>query len=221
LLDDFGKLIRDVEAPLVGPTVFEPSGQLIAGLVVKDIDVKLALVREPRKRKIAGAEITGNRVVGVVGAIAQVKLGVKRVPKEELNNNLTSAKLSSESSEGCLVSGGRKADCQLVPEALGHLFLEALCRLHIDAERVFAGVDDPGEKFFRGALHSYEQPAALAILRRPVVDVLGDIFPSSKVEVSDTEIGAPTLRESSLEEGKKFELDVIYYAGHSQAPRQL
>ncbi len=44
LVDDVGDLLRDVDAPMVGPSVFKPLRELVAGVVVRDVDVQLALL---------------------------------------------------------------------------------------------------------------------------------------------------------------------------------
>ena len=38
-LNDLDKILRDVNAPAVFPTVFKPRGQFAAGVVIYDIDV--------------------------------------------------------------------------------------------------------------------------------------------------------------------------------------
>ena len=44
LINDFGKFIRDVEAPAVSPAILEPVGQLRCGVRIQDIYVKFALM---------------------------------------------------------------------------------------------------------------------------------------------------------------------------------
>ena len=81
LVDDPDELIRNIHAPPVIPAVFEPLGELPAGVVVHDIDVEFSLVAETRQGKVAAPEIADRRVYGV-RAEQQVELGVKRILEE-------------------------------------------------------------------------------------------------------------------------------------------
>ena len=47
-IDDLSKVIRDIHTPVIVPAVFEPSSQLLAGVVIHDIDVQFALVGKSR-----------------------------------------------------------------------------------------------------------------------------------------------------------------------------
>ena len=44
LVDDLDEFLGDVDAKPVVPSILEPSGELVAGVMVKDIDVELALL---------------------------------------------------------------------------------------------------------------------------------------------------------------------------------
>ena len=91
-VDDGGKLFGDVDAPTVVPTLFEPVGELVAGIMVEDVDVQLALTGEAGLGKVAAAQIADNWVDGV-GAVEQVELGMERVGKEELDDELAGLEL--------------------------------------------------------------------------------------------------------------------------------
>ena len=85
IVNDIDKLGRDVVAEVIRPTVLEPAGELLAGIVVEHIDIQLALLREARQRQVAAAEIAHPRTDEVL-ATEQIQLGVKRVAKEELDD---------------------------------------------------------------------------------------------------------------------------------------
>ena len=103
-LDEF---LGDVHAPFVAPAVLEPLFELGGGVVVENVHVKFALVGQTCEREIAGAKKSGDRIIGV-GAVTEVKLGVKRVAEEKFDDNLARLELSREATKaGFVVIGGR------------------------------------------------------------------------------------------------------------------
>ena len=46
VVDDINEFLRDVDAEFVIPTILEPLVQLVAGIMVKDINVEFALLGE-------------------------------------------------------------------------------------------------------------------------------------------------------------------------------
>ena len=69
-LDYLDEFFGDVEAPVIGPAVLEPLGQLGRGVVIQDVHVQLALVRQAGEREIAAAHIAD---AGVVKIVAETK----------------------------------------------------------------------------------------------------------------------------------------------------
>ena len=97
--------------------------ELVAGVVVEDVDVELALRREAGQRQVAAAEEADLRVVRVL-AVEQVELGVQRVPKEQLDAHLAAAELLGEPAQARLVGVGRDAEGELLAELLGETRLQ-------------------------------------------------------------------------------------------------
>jgi len=54
-VDDLDKLLRNIDAEPVIPTVFEPPGKFITGIVVKNIYIEFALLRKSCQSQIAAA----------------------------------------------------------------------------------------------------------------------------------------------------------------------
>src|SRR6185436_21050493 len=52
LVNDLNQLVRDVDAPAVVPSIFKPTGQLVARIVIEHINVKFALMGEARESEI-------------------------------------------------------------------------------------------------------------------------------------------------------------------------
>jgi len=65
LLYDLEQLCCDVEAEPVIPTIFEPGRELIARVVVKDVEVEVALNRESTECQVAATEESVRRVDGI------------------------------------------------------------------------------------------------------------------------------------------------------------
>jgi hypothetical protein len=64
-----------------------PPKQLTAGVVVEHVDIQFTLFGEACERQVAAAQETDSRVVGI-GAMSQVQLGMERMPKEQLDDDL-------------------------------------------------------------------------------------------------------------------------------------
>ena len=77
-VDDVRKFIGDVDTPAVAPAILEPIHQLVAGVVLKYIDIQLALPGESGNGKVAATQKTSDWIVGVL-PVQQVELGVQRV----------------------------------------------------------------------------------------------------------------------------------------------
>ena len=69
------QVVGNVEAPAVVPAILEPAGQLVAGVVVENIDIQLPLVRQAGKRQVAAAD-KADSGVHLVGAEEQIEFGV-------------------------------------------------------------------------------------------------------------------------------------------------
>ena len=89
--------------------------ELGASVVVEDIDVQFALLRQAGKSEIAAPHVAGGGVVGV-GAVQQVELGVQRIANEKLDDELASLDLRLESLQTGLVLVAGGAGGQLLPE---------------------------------------------------------------------------------------------------------
>ena len=97
-LDYFDDFLRDVDAPLVSPTSLKPSGKFFACVVFEDIDVEFALFGETREGEVATSQETDRRIDWVC-AVAEVELGMKGMPEEQLDHDLTVPDLVRESAQ--------------------------------------------------------------------------------------------------------------------------
>ena len=55
---DLYQFLRDVDAESVGPAVLEPLGELVARIVVENVDVEFSLLGQAGERQIAAAEVS-------------------------------------------------------------------------------------------------------------------------------------------------------------------
>ena len=189
LVDDFDELIRNIHAPPVIPAVLEPLGELLAGIVVHDVDVQFALFAETRQGEVAAPEIADRRVYGV-RAEKQVELGVKRVLEEQFDDHFFFFYLSCQSSESRLVLVARSSDGKLFPEFLRESGFKPRRGLvvHLPFFRREAFCD---AQFFLGkALHSDQETAAVTFSSFPFFDMLINRPPAAQVEVPYAEVGA-------------------------------
>ena len=91
-VDDGGKLFGDVNTPAVVPALFEPVGELFAGVIVEDVDVQFALAGEAGLGEVAAAHVADDGIDGI-GAVQQVELGMKRVGEKKLDDYLAGLEL--------------------------------------------------------------------------------------------------------------------------------
>ena len=92
LVYDGGKLFGNVDAPAVVPALFEPAGELVAGVMVEDVYVQFPLFGEAGLGEVAAAQVADDGIDGI-GAVQQVELGMERVGEEEFNDDLAGLEL--------------------------------------------------------------------------------------------------------------------------------
>ena len=109
LVENFDQLVGDLDAPAVVPSVFKPLGEFLARVVVQHVHVQFPLARQPREREVAAAQVSHRRV-DRIGAEQQVKLGVKRMPEKQFDDDLVRLDLLRQSSQTGFVFIGRRAD---------------------------------------------------------------------------------------------------------------
>ena len=85
-LDDRRQLFRNVDAPAIIPAILKPACQLVASVVIHDIDIQFALEREAGKRQVAAADKPHLRI-DWVGSVQQIELGVKLMLEEQLHGH--------------------------------------------------------------------------------------------------------------------------------------
>lgn len=66
---------------MIVPTVLEPSGQLVAGIMVEHVYVQFALLREPREGQVATAEVSDSGIDGIWPE-QQIELGMEWMLEE-------------------------------------------------------------------------------------------------------------------------------------------
>ena len=132
ILDDGDQFVGNIEAPPVVPSVLEPLGQFLAGVVVHYVHVQFALVGQAGKSEIAASKIADGRIDGV-GAEEKVELGVQWVTHEKLYDDLLGLDLSGKPAQAGLIVVGRHPQRQLVPELLRQPLLQAKGSRVVDA----------------------------------------------------------------------------------------
>ena len=111
-IEDFDQFVRDVDAPLIVPTVLEPLLELLAGVLIEHIDVQFPLLRQSGEREIAASQKSSRRIVGVY-AVNEVQLRVQAIPQEQLDDELLGFELRTEPPKPCFVRIVRCAKHQL------------------------------------------------------------------------------------------------------------
>ena len=178
--DDLDEFFGDVDAPVIAPAVLEPLGQLSGGVVVEDVHVQLALMRQAGEGEVAAAQVADAGVVKVVPE-AEVKLGVKRVPEKEPGDELAGFELGGQAAETGFVGVVRGAHSELVAEFLGKLALEASGGLVV---HWLVGLDQAealAEFLGREALHADKEAALVVRAAGPLVD-RGSQWTSSRAD---------------------------------------
>ena len=92
LVDQLRQLTADVETEAVAPVPLEPCPERIARRAVDQLDVELALPREPGEGEVAAAQDGGGRRVRIA-AVEEVELGVQRVAEEQPDRHLPATQL--------------------------------------------------------------------------------------------------------------------------------
>src|ERR1700674_1999746 len=112
VIDDLDQFIRDVEAPLIAPAILEPLLQLVAGVLIEDIDIQFSLLRKTGEGQVAATKKTSRRVVGI-SSMNQIELCVERVAQEQLYNELLGFKLCAQPPKPRFVRIVRRSEHQL------------------------------------------------------------------------------------------------------------
>src|SRR5437867_12718288 len=115
---------------------------------------------------------------------------MKGMLKEEFDNDLFGFNLCSEPTQTDLICVRRHPKRELLPEFLGKLssqsdrslVVKLIVRLH-QTYRVAQFV-------LWKTLHPDEEPATVPFTAAPSLDVRIDLFPTSQIEVPDTEVGS-------------------------------
>ena len=143
LLDDLRQLLGDVDAVGVVPTILEPGGELVGGVLVQHVDVQLALSGKAGERQVATPQIGDLRDERVV-AVEEVELGVQRMAEEQLDDDLAGTELGREPLQPSLVLVSRRADGQLLPHLLRQPDPEAMGGAVVHARRPAADTRSTG-----------------------------------------------------------------------------
>lgn len=131
LVNNLHQLAGDVDAPAVVPSVLEPSGQLLASVVIEHIDVEFALPGKTREGQVAAAQVAHDGV-DRVGPEQQVQLGVERMAEEQLHDDLLGLDLASQPAQARFIFVGGRAYGQLVAELHSQPLLQTQSGLVVD-----------------------------------------------------------------------------------------
>ena len=111
-------MLGDVNAPAVIPAILEPAGEFLGGIVVKDINVKFALIGQASQSEVAGAEKPRNGVVGV-GPETEIKFGVKGMAEEKFHDHFSRFKLARKPPKTGFIGIVGRPEGQLGAKILG------------------------------------------------------------------------------------------------------
>jgi hypothetical protein len=103
---------------------------------------------------------------------------------------------------------------QLLPEVLGEGLLQPDCCLIVEFAVMLDDVVRRCKLLLRQGLHPDEEPATIPFATRPLLDVLVDLPPATKVEVTDAEIRAMGDIERRLKRWQELLVDVVKNSGH-------
>ena len=211
-VDDLGQFLRDIEAPAIVPAVVEPRLQLLAGVVVEDIDVQLALARQPGEGEVAAAHKAGDGIIGI-GAVQQVQFGVQLVAQEQLDDEPAASQFPAEAAQACLVLVRGRADEQLLAKLLRHAGFEAHDGSLVHLLRSLEA-ENLAQFVFRLLLHADQQAAAALLVALPALHQAIDGAPAAQVEIADAEIGALGYPERILQGFEQFVFDIVEDTRH-------
>ena len=99
--------------------------------MIQHIDVEFSLLGEAGKGQVAAAKVANSRV-DWIRAEEQIQLGVKRVPQEQLHDDLMGLDLNCQAAQACLISIRRRAEHELLAKMRREFLLQADCRLIVD-----------------------------------------------------------------------------------------
>jgi hypothetical protein len=117
-----------VDTASVSPSVFEPRRQLVAGVVIGDIDVQFALLRQSGEREITAAEEADGRTHWVVPK-QEVQLRVQCVAKIEFHHDFARFDLRGQAAQSGFICVRGRAQSQLIAKVAGQRLLQAHCGL--------------------------------------------------------------------------------------------
>ena len=213
LVDDLDQFLGDVDTKPIVPSILEPPGQLVAGVVVENIHVELSLFRQPSEGEVAASQVAYLRVERVL-AEEQIELGVEGMAEKQLDHELTGCGLGGQSAKSRFVFIGGKTDHELVAEFLGQLSLEndGCCLVYL-----FIGSKDTQgrpELVLGRLLHPDQEPAAVAVTTGPLLDKGINLPRASQIEVADAKV-RPLRQAHRVRQGShEMLLDVIENLGH-------
>ena len=169
LLDNRDQFLGNVNTETVLPPVFEPLLELECGVVVENVHVQLALSRKAGEGQVTTAQVAHDWIDGVI-AIQEIELRVQRMAQEELDDDLSGAKLRRQLLQCLFVGVGRRSDGQLLPQLFRQLEPQAMSGAVVHAQRPIHQAEDFPKFLVGRPLHPNEH-TAWAFVRFPLVNV--------------------------------------------------
>ena len=183
-LDEF---LGDVHAPMVFPAIFKPACEFFGGVVVEDIHVEFALMRQTRKREIARTEKPRDGIVGV-GAEAEIKFGVERVTEEKFHDNFACFQLRREATKAGFIGVCWRAKGELGAKFFRKTPLQTDDGLLTDLILLRQETVSKTQFVLGEPLHSDEKATLRTITARPFLNEAINRLPAAQIEVADAEI---------------------------------
>ena len=218
-LDDLDQFLRDVNAPPVIPTIFEPLRQLRAGVMIQNVDIQLALFGQAGECQVAAPEVACRRIHRV-GAEKEIEFRVQRVPQEQFHHDFLGLQLLRQPPQAGFIRISRGANAKLFPELFGEPLLQTDGRLIIELVGLRRQTQGRVQLVRRPALHADKQPTAMPGPPGPLLDVIPKLLPTAQVEVPHAEVRPLTKRQRVLQRRRQMSLDIVEYPRHSAPPNQ-
>jgi len=177
------------------------------------------LSRPTTQGQVAAAKVADDGIDGI-GSEEQVKLGVKRVAKEQFDDDLLVLDLTGQAAEANFIFVGGGTDCQLFAEILGKLFLQPKSGLIVDV-LVVMSKPHRGAEFLDGRpVHAHEQSVAIALAPGPALDKAVELLPAAQIEVADAKVRVVGHLQGLLQGRKKVLFNVVENPRHGESPFQ-
>jgi hypothetical protein len=186
VFDNLRQLVGEVDGAEVVPAVVEPLEQFLGGVLLDDIHIQFALLRQPCQSQVAAADEADERCGGV-DALHKVEFRVQGVLEERLDIEFALAQLAGDLAQGALGGVARHAELDLLLETLDEPMQERAARRAVQHCRVAAGAVEQAHLLFGQTVHAHQQAAGAGLVAAwQLLHIGRESVPTPQVEVAHT-----------------------------------